>query len=212
MRGKNEKVHYSFSFGFLLCFAFVSPAYGDQWSPAKEWGPSTATKPFSPHWGRAILYEYTDGAYNLYISPQTRFNFTHATIAHIQYLFSCGNEYYTFDTSVKDESCSGEGCNTTVTALDTTMYYTTLPEPHFDRDNDPEESGGNGWYDETEVVCLNPGEMLADTDYRFESHFKVYFTTPNIDFEFASQESYPFGDEYNTADGETHTSLDYPWY
>lgn len=58
--------------------------------------------------------------------------------------------------------------NTTVTALNTTMYSSTLPTPHFDRDDDPEESGGNGWYDETEVTTLDPLSMLANTDYRFD--------------------------------------------
>jgi hypothetical protein len=70
------------------------------------------------------MYEYTDSAYNLYVSPQARFNFTQDAIDAIKNCYSnhFPKLYYAFDISVKDETCGGEGCNSTVTALDTTMY------------------------------------------------------------------------------------------
>ncbi|MEF3245140.1 MAG: hypothetical protein K6343_04070 [Caldisericaceae bacterium] len=199
----------------LLSLTFISKVVANQWSPREDWGPQS--KPFSPDWGRTVMYEYNDSAYNLYVSPQARFRFTWDAIKTIKeyYEYFYPPLYYTFDISVVDKTCTGEGCNTTVSALNTTMYYSTLPFPHFDRDDDPEETGGNGYYDETEVTCLQPLAMRADTDYRFDSRFKVYSTTP-ITFEFASQMSfYDYGSgEYNTAPNfnETHLSRNYPWY
>jgi|GEM_PF-4039791 len=152
------------------------------------------------------MYEYNDSAYNLYVSPQTRFRFTQDAINAIRnyYLNFSPTLYYTFDISVSDQY------NTTVSALNTTMYYTTLPSPHFDRDDDP-EPWGNGYFDETEVTCTSPLEMNANTDYRFDSRFRVYFTDP-ITFEFTSQMSYYAFGEYDTYYYDTHKTRNYPWY
>jgi len=194
----------------VTLLAIVSPVYGDQWSPTEDWGEQVGT--YSPDWGRTVMYEYTDSAYNLYVSPQVRFRFTQDAINAIENYYSNHTPalYYTFDISVVDEGCQGEGCNTTVSALNTSMYYSTLPSPHFDRDDDPEPYG-NGWYDETEVVCLSPLSMTANTDYRFDSRFKVYFTDP-IKFQFTSQMSYYVFGEYDTYYYDMHKTRDYPWY
>ncbi len=61
------------------------------------------------------------------------------------YLWLC----YTFDVSVVPN-------NTTVSASG--WYYTTLPYPHFDMDDDPEPNG-NGYFDETEVTVMLPPEI-----------------------------------------------------
>ena len=206
-----------YCFAVLVLFVtikitIVSPVYGDQWSPTEDWGPQDGS--YSPDWGRTVMYEYTDSAWNLYVSPQTRFRFTQDAIDAIKNYYSnhFPKLYYTFDISVSDPY------NTTVTALNTTMYSSTLPTPHFDRDDDPEESGGNGWYDETEVTTLDPLSMLANTDYRFDSRFRVY-DTDQITFEFTSQMSYEFFGEYETYVDENnihyfdwHISRNYPWY
>jgi len=158
------------------------------------------------------MYEYNDSAYNLYVSPQARFRFIHDAIDSIRnyYLNFSPTLYYTFDISVSDQY------NTTVSALNTTMYYSTLPSPHFDRDDDP-EPWGNGYYDETEVTSLSPLSMLANTDYRFDSRFRVYRNYPQIKFEFSTQMSFydPGSGEYNTIClnfCEIHDIRNYPWY
>jgi len=60
--------------------------------------------------------------------------------------------------------------------------------------------------------------MLANTDYRFDSRFRVY-DTDQITFEFTSQMSYEFFGEYETYVDENnihyfdwHISRNYPWY
>jgi len=188
-------------------FSFAITVYADRWSPTEDWGPQVES--YSPDWGRTVMYEYTDSAYNLYVSPQARFNFTQDAIDAIRNDYFL---YYTFDISVVDESCQGEGCNTTVSALNTTMYYSTLPSPHFDRDDDP-EPWGNGYYDETEVTCTSSLDMYANTDYRFDSRFRVYFTDP-ITFEFTSQMSHYnyYTHEYDTWYYDIHKTRNYPWY
>ncbi len=188
----------------LLSSVFISKVFADQWSPTEDWGPQVGS--YSPDWGRTVMYEYNDSAYNLYVSPQARFRFIHDAIDSIRnyYLNFSPTLYYTFDISVSDQY------NTTVSALNTTMYYSTLPSPHFDRDDDP-EPWGNGYYDETEVTSLSPLSMLANTDYRFDSRFRVYFTDP-ITFEFTSQMSYYVLGEYDTDRFEIHKTRPYPWY
>jgi len=191
----------------LLSLAFTGKVWADQWSPTEDWGPQSEN--YCPDWGRTVFYEYTDSAYNLYVSPQARFRFTQDAIDAIKNYYSqhLPPLYYTFDISTFPY-------NTTVSALNTTMYYSTLPSPHFDRDDDPEESGGNGYYDETEVTCLSSNSILADTDYRFDSRFRVYFTSPKTTFTFNSQMSFWAGSEYDTWPGmsKEHKSRDYPWY
>jgi len=139
----------------LLSSVFISKVFADQWSPTEDWGPQVGS--YSPDWGRTVMYEYNDSAYNLYVSPQARFRFTQDAINSIRnyYLNFSPTLCYTFDISVSDQY------NTTVSALNTTMYYSTLPSPHFDRDDDP-EPWGNGYYDETEVTSLSPLSMLAN--------------------------------------------------
>jgi len=188
----------------LLSSVFISKVFADQWSPTEDWGPQVRS--YSPDWGRTVMYEYNDSAYNLYVSPQARFRFTQDAINSIRnyYLNFSPTLCYTFDISVSDQY------NTTVSALNTTMYYSTLPSPHFDRDDDP-EPWGNGYYDETEVTSLSPLSMLANTDYRFDSRFRVYFTDP-ITFEFTSQMSYYVLGEYDTYYYDIHKTRPYPWY
>ncbi|BAL80179.1 hypothetical protein [Caldisericum exile] len=175
----------------LLSLSFCSKVFADQCSPTEDWGEQVGT--YSPDWGRTVMYEYNDSEYNLYVSPQARFRFTQDAIDTIKnyYWWHFPPLYYTFDISTFPY-------NTTVSALNTTMYYSTLPSPHFDRDDDPEESGGNGYYDETEVTCLSPLSMLANTDYRFDSRFRVYFKSPKTTFTFNSQMSSWAGSEYDT--------------
>jgi hypothetical protein len=183
-------------------FSFAITVYADRWSPTEDWGPQVGS--YSPDWGRTVMYEYNDSAYNLYVSPQARFRFTEDAIKSIRSYYYL---YYTFDISVSDQY------NTTVSALNTTMYYSTLTSPHFDRDDDPEESGGNGYFDETEVTCTSPLDMCANIDYRFDSRFRVYFTDP-ITFEFASQMSHYnyYTGEYDTWYYDIHKTRNYPWY
>jgi len=180
----------------LLSLTSTGEVWADQWSPTEDWGPQS--EDYSPDWGRTVLYEYTDSAYNLYVSPQTRLRFTQDAINAIKnyYYWGLPRLYYTFDISTSPT-------DTTVSALNTTMYYSSLPSPHFDRDDDPEESGGNGFYDETEVTCLRPDLMEANKDYRFDSRFRVYYIDPNkkTTFTFNSQMSFWYFGEYNTMPG-----------
>lgn len=189
---------------FFLSLSTVSKVFADQWSPTEDWGPQVGS--YSPDWGRTVMYEYNDSAYNLYVSPQARFRFTQDAINSIRNYYLISSLYYTFDISVSDQY------NTTVSALNITMYYSTLPSPHFDRDDEP-EPWGNSYFDKTEVTYIIPLDMYANTDYRFDSRFRVYFTDP-ITFEFASQMSHYnyYTGEYDTWYYDIHKTRNYPWY
>jgi len=208
---KNKKFLTLFAILVLLSMLLTQDVVADQWSPTEDWGPQS--EPYSPDWGRTVMFEYTDSAYNLYVSPQARFRFTWDAINTIHLLYSNNYYvplYYTFDIS----TLPGD---TTVSALSTSMYYTTLPYPHFDRDDDPEPQG-NGYYDETEVTCLQPLAMTENTDYRFDSRFKVYRLSHDknnlTEFQFSSQMSFydPGSGEYDTWRFEIHKRRYYPWY
>lgn len=151
------------------------------------------------------MYEYvgTDGS--TIVTPKARFRFTQDAINAIRNYYYNNNYYYTFDISVTDPY------NRTLSAY-TASYYCNLPNCKFDADDDPESTFGNGYWDETEGTSLSPTQMAANTDYRFESYFRVYSKSPAY-FEFGSQESYQlFGtEEYDTKYISPHLQRRYPW-
>lgn len=93
----------------------------------------------------------------------------------------------------------------------TSTYYTDLPGPVYDRDDDPEPFG-NGSYDETEVTMTRPDLLTVDQAYQFFSYWEVKATTGTT-FEWTSQLSEPtwYG-EYNVVNFETHFSKTFPWW
>lgn len=190
------------SLGILTVSSGVASA--GIWSSSAAWGSQAAS--FAPDYGNTSMYEYvgTDGS--TVVSPKTRFRFTQDAINGIRNYYYNEGEYYTFDISLTD------AYNKTLSAY-TGSYYCSLPNCKFDSDDDPELAGGNGYRDETEGVSLSPTQIVADTDYRFESYFRVYSKTP-ITFEFGSQTSYKvFGtDEYDTSEISPHLQRRYPWY
>lgn len=187
----------------LLSLTVASYAATIGWSPSVSWDSTYAKKNFSPEYGNTAMYGYTDTSNQLWVKPQARFNFSTARIANIHNYANLDDWYYTFDISCTNDN------NTTVSAA--WDFYSDLPDPYFDVDDDPYP--GNGYYDESEVVSLTPTSMLPNTDYRFNSHFRVY-STSSIQFQFGSQMSEWWGwpsNEFQTMDSEIHRYRTYPW-
>jgi hypothetical protein len=135
-----------------------------------------------------------------------RFHFNQSAINNIKDDGQWYDYYYTFDSSINNEY------DTTLNA-DITQLRSTLPNPHFDVDDDPENSFGqqvgNGYNDETEVTCLDKYNLLAETDYRFESYYKVVGYANNY-FEHSSTMSW-----YDSVSGEyqsTGRAGAYQWH
>lgn len=191
-----------------LALSFSGSALAGSWSPSVTWGASQANGSYSPDWGNTSMYEYSSDG-QLRVSPKARFNFSQTKINGLRNYYNNNGFCWTFDISVHD------AWDQNVSAFWT--YYTTVPNPKFDIDDDPEEIGGNGYNDETEVVCLSPLQLVAATDYRFESYYNVYHK-PGILFDFTSQESYKgINGEWDTATLNNITLTDelrqrvYPW-
>lgn len=180
----------------------TSTAFAGDWSPSVGWGAQSGS--YSPDFGNTSFYRYVDSYGQLKVSPKARFNFDSNAITAIRNYYNNNNYYYTFDISLTDQY------DTTKDAYEN--FYSTLPNPHFDIDDDPEPFG-NGYNDETEVVSLSPTQMVAATDYRFESYFKVLSEANDPEFAFTSQESeYSWvTGEYNTVYFQTHLKRYYPW-
>lgn len=103
------------------------------------------------------------------------------------------------DISVPDDY------NTKVNA-DITKLWSDLPNPHYDVDDDR-----SNWYnDESEVTSLTPDQIVAETDYRFRSNFKVA-RSATATFNFTSNVSWYFSPsgEWQTAAYDTHVSRSY---
>lgn len=112
----------------LLSTLLVGSATAGTWSPSVQWGPQEGS--YSPDWGNTALYEYTNSSGQLMVSPQARFRFTQDAVNSIHNYYRNNSYYYTFDISNTDEY------NTTVSAVN--IFYSTLPNPHYDIDDDPE--------------------------------------------------------------------------
>jgi len=179
-----------------LCFTGVCYATYLGWAPSVEWNTSTAQKDFSPEWGNTSMYGYNSGGL-LYVDPCDRFRWSQTRINNLR--------EYGYDSFMYTNDISVPGSNTTISATSTYDFYSNLPNPYFDIDDDPFPSG-NGYNDEAEVTCQNPYQLVANTDYRFDSCFRVY-STSSIQFQFGSQLSY-FG---QSIDDEIHKYRNYPW-
>lgn len=180
---------------FLCC----NIAFAGEWSTSVEWGAQSAS--YSPDYGNTSFYKYSDGIWK--VSPKARFQFDSNAVNAIHDYYSNDQYYYTMDISITNPY------DTTKDAYN--YFYSTLPSPHYDIDDDPEPLG-NEVNDETEVVSLRPDQIQANTDYRFESYFYVYSEDNDPDFAFTSQESEDtiYG-EYNTVYYQTHLNRTYPW-
>ena len=138
-----------------------------------------------------------------------RFNFGSSAVTAIHNYYNNDEFYYTMDISLTNQDDETKDAYSN--------FYSTLPSPHYDIDDDPEPFG-NGYNDETEVVSLAPNSIQANTDYRFESYFNVYSESNDPTFAFTSQESEDtiYG-EYNVATKngvslfQTHQTRIYPW-
>jgi hypothetical protein len=112
--------------------------------------------------------------------------------------------YYTIDLAVNNDD------DTTVDA--TSNYYTDLPGPHFDLDDDGGFLGlGNGFNDEAEVTMLTPNDLVANQNYQFITYWMVS-NTSGTTFEWTSQKSVPQLGEYNVVNFDSHFSKTFPWW
>lgn len=181
----------------LLTLLLGQPALAGTWSPSEGW--TSAEGSYSPDNGNTSMYEYTDSAGKLKLSPKVRFSFYDGVVVAIQNMNGLygGGYWYTMDIATSD-------ANTSLSAYGS--YYSTLPSPHFDLDDD----NGYGKNDESEVTCLDPYSLRGNTDYRFEAYFNVYSKT-QAPMNFTSQKSYKAGTEYNAMNFETHKVRWYPW-
>lgn len=184
---------------------FIGVAYAGEWSSSQSWGTQTAT--YSPDYGNTSFYRYESNG--LKVSPKVRFQFDSNAVTAIHNYFQNDEFYYTMDISITNHN--------DVTKNAYNYFYSTLPNPHFDLDDDPEPFG-NGYNDETEVVSLSPNQISSGTDYRFESYYHVLSESNDPYFAFTSQESEEtFYGEYNVAKKngvslyQTHLTRIYPW-
>jgi hypothetical protein len=154
----------------------------DVWSSSVEWTSKVGT--YSPYWGNTVFYEVNDG-YKHWHEPMTRFRYDQTTIDNIKFYYNSPtyNWYPGFDISVTDNY------NTSVNA-DVTQLYSTYPNPYYDVDDDPETTipPGNGYNDESETICLAPLSLVAETDYRFESYFKI-INNSSAEYAFTANEN-----------------------
>ena len=196
----------------------TTSSYTDYWS--------TQEGSYSPDYGSAKLTETkysSPTSFSRTLIAKSTFKFNQNAInAIVGYYnrttpfctqYSCTDVpdpyYYTFDISLPDDN------NTSLSASGN--YYCTLPNCHFDMDDDPEPPDdlippfGNGYRDETEGTSLEPNRMLANVTYRFDAYFSVFRTSPVVNLEFGSQMSAPIGGEYDTKYFDNHSTRSYPW-
>lgn len=114
--------------------------------------------------------------------------------------------YYTIDISLNNDND-----NTMDAYRDTAVFYTDLPGPHFDIDDDPAPFG-NPYADETEVTMLRPDLLQVNQEYQFISYWEILAYTGTT-FEWNSQlsETGLFA-EYSVAYYEPHFSKTFPWW
>lgn len=114
----------------VLLLSFTSIAFAGTWSPSVTWGEQQAS--YAPDWGNTSMYEYFDGSQRK-VSPKARFRFVSSAITAIKNYKNINSYYYTFDISCTDQR------NTRVSAYNS--FYSTLPNPYYDIDDDPEPFG-----------------------------------------------------------------------
>lgn len=190
-----------------LAAGMVTGVVSAAWSQSIGWTSAAGT--YSPDWGNTALQDYiaSDGSERL--GTYVRFNFQPEIVQNIKNMYNNPGPndpryYYGMDISTSSDT------NTSVNAF---SIYSTLPGPHYDFDDDPEWYGGNGYNDETETTCTDPNSLLANTDYKMESHWKVLNKTQQT-YEFTSQKSFYTltSGEYNADYYETHVNTQkYPW-
>ncbi|MFC4767535.1 hypothetical protein [Effusibacillus consociatus] len=184
--------------GSVLVTNFASAA--DVWSSSQGW--TTKEGSYAPYWGNTAFHEVSENGKH-YLEPWARFKYDQATIDNIKFYYESPtyNWYPGFDISVTDDY------NTSVNA-DVTQLYSTFPNPYYDVDDDPETKipAGNGYNDESEVVCLAPLQMTAETDYRFKSNFKIV-TKAATEYAFTANENnqYMNTTRYDTRLKRTYT-------
>lgn len=150
---------------------------------------------YAPTWGQAYTRVWSNadqfpGAYVYIDAWMVGFWFSSQKIANLNSLYQ-QQRYFTADMSHPndyDTTVSVEG------------YSTTLPNAHYDWDDNPEPFG-NGYADESEVTVTNPAPMQAYWSYDFLTVFRD-MTRGNTAgyFEATAQRSFydPLFGEYNT--------------
>ncbi|MFC4767480.1 hypothetical protein [Effusibacillus consociatus] len=174
------------------------------WSSSLGW--TSVAGSYSPYWGNTSFFEENNATNGHYLQPHTRFKFNQSAVNAIKNYKNdpYGAKYYTFDISITDDY------NTSMNG-DVTKLYSTLPNPYYDVDDDPEPvfgTGGNGYNDETEVVSLYCDQIAAETDYRFQSWFKIV-NNSQVQIAFTSAESRNDGYEFNTVYYDEHLRRSY---
>ncbi|MFS1511768.1 hypothetical protein VQL36_04925 [Chengkuizengella sp. SCS-71B] len=205
---KNFRFILILSFTLILSLSNIVPkTYAGTWSDSVSWYTSEGS--YSPSFGNTSMYQYVDSDGWFKVSPKVRFNFTSSQMNAVHNYYNNNRYYYTMDITATPRD------NKSVDAID--YYYTDLPDPKFDIDNDGVFN--NGYDEETEVVSTSPLEMVAYQDYRFEAYFKVYdvIATDPVKFHFTSAvSSYNWipdrlVGEYNTKYYDEHLTRNYPF-
>lgn len=182
---------------FLLASTNVFAAYS--YSPASN--DSSTSKAYSPYYISGI-FGYDDvhrelmaKAYNMKWNQTKKNNLLS---------YKNNGQYYTIDIAVNNDN------DVTMSAWEST-YYTNLPGPVFDVEDDPWPFG-NDYNDEAEVTMTRPDLLYVDQAYEFITHWTVYKTSGTT-FEWNSQLSErSLTGEYNTVDYEFHFSKTFPWW
>lgn len=138
------------------------------------------------------------GAYS--VTAYSEFSYSSDQIREINLLNDNGNYVTVEHRAIPAEAKMGVNDSNA-------SYYTTAPNPYFDRDDDDV----NGWYEESEITIL--GTMTAGKKYVFSTFFAKDGTVRSGRVDFNSQRSVratPLN-EYNTVPGSSKTLVCKEW-
>ena len=147
---------------------------------------------------QATLSVSETGAYT--VTAHSEFSYSSDQVREIKLLNDNGN-YVTVEHRVIPANAK-MGVNDSIAS-----YYTTAPNPYFDRDDDD----GNGWYEESEITIL--GTMTAGKKYVFSTFFQKDGLVRSGTVNFNSQRSVratPFN-EFNCVPGSSKTLVSRNW-
>lgn len=147
------------------------------------------------NWSPYLTAAETNGMTNQ-TRARTDFNFTQAAknvIVNSGYAF-------TFEHRTSEDA-----------TISVTDHYSNLPDPHFDEDDDSGilGFGSDGYYEEAEVTCASPEDIVVGKNY----YYSTYWSRPSSEttgaFDFITQLSY-YLIEYQEVASDYIASLD--WY
>ena len=134
------------------------------------------------------------------ITAHSEFSYTSDQVREIKQLNANDNFVAIEHRSLPSDLEMGVGSSTT-------GYYTTAPNPYYDREDDDK----NGWYEESEITIL--GSMTGGKKYAFSTFYNkdksVLSGTINLNSQ-RSVKNTPFN-EYNTVPGSSKTIAYKSW-